>query len=222
KELFTDRPRGRRRELDLLAEMPGRDAADGTILVHVEVERRERRAMGARLLRYAALVHGRDDRPLLSAVVYLRGGAPGLRRESLPWRILGEERGRFDYTVLSLAGCRAEEYLERPEPLAWALAACMRPAERSRAELKLACLWRLAAATLPPGHRLLLVNCVETYLELAPEEAAEYEALRARSGNEEVEVMEMTWADRMEAKGLEKGLQQGLEKGREEGRSLGV
>ncbi|HSL85110.1 MAG TPA: DUF4351 domain-containing protein, partial [Thermoanaerobaculia bacterium] len=45
----------------------------------------------------------------------------------------------------------------------------------------------------------------------------EYERLLAAEPNREVTIMEMTWADTLEAKGVEKGIQKGLEKGRLEG-----
>jgi len=71
------------------------------------------------------------------------------------------------------------------EPLAWALAALMRPEQLSRAALKLACLRRIAAAELDEIQRFLLVNCVQFYLELTREEAVEYEVLRAQEEDRE-------------------------------------
>jgi hypothetical protein len=38
KEFFTDWPRGRRREIDLLARVPVRNNADRSVLVHIEIE----------------------------------------------------------------------------------------------------------------------------------------------------------------------------------------
>jgi hypothetical protein len=40
KELFTDWPRGKRREVDLLARIPVRGTGKGPVLVHVEIETR--------------------------------------------------------------------------------------------------------------------------------------------------------------------------------------
>ena len=45
KETFTDWPRGRRRELDLLAEVPFAGRSDRTALVHVEIEVRQRQPL---------------------------------------------------------------------------------------------------------------------------------------------------------------------------------
>jgi hypothetical protein len=90
----------------------------------------------------------------------------------------------------------------------------MRPDSLSRAELKMACLRRIAAARLDELPRFLLVNCVETYLQLQGREAEELEALQARSnGEEEVRAMKairMTWAEQLEEKGMERGVRQTL------------
>jgi len=87
----------------------------------------------------------------------------------------------------------------------------MRPGALRRAEQKMACLLRIARARLGELQRFLLVNCVETYLQLGPQELAEYAALRDREENREVHVMEMTWAEQLETRGRERGLREGLE-----------
>ena len=90
---------------------------------------------------------------------------------------------RIFYTAFGLAEARADYYLERPEPLAWALAALMKPVRRSRAEHKLACLRRIAGAGLSDRERSLLTSCVEQWMEMRPEDRDEYLALRARGQN---------------------------------------
>ena len=77
----------------------------------------------------------------------------------------------------------------------------MRRGRWSRAEHRMACFRRIAGADLPELQRFLLVNCVETYLQLSGRDAAEYERLAQRAENREVMAMEMTWADRMIHKG---------------------
>ena len=117
-------------------------------------------------------------------MVYLRGGRPGLNLESSAvGTIYGIEVVRIFYTAFGLAEARADYYLERPEPLAWALAALMKPVRRSRAEHKLACLQRIARGGLTERERSLLTSCVEEWMELRPEDRDEYLALRARGKN---------------------------------------
>jgi len=140
-------------------------------------------------------------------VVYLKRGRPGINLE--PWESgLGPDFPELRYVSFGLASCLAAEYLTRPEPLAWALAALMDPGSWSRAELKMACLRRIAGlrGRVDP---FLLVDCVENYLQLDPREAAEFETFRSRRENQEVRAMAMTWSETQQAVGREEGRAQG-------------
>jgi Putative transposase, YhgA-like len=211
KELFTDWPQARRRELDLLARVPLLDSPDRFVLIHVEIEARATPGIGMRLRAYRNQIQQRHEDAVISAVVFLSRGKPGAHVETLEEDLPYLGFGAFRYVALGLDGCDAEEYLARSEPLAWGLAALMRRGSGSRAEHKLACLRRIAGAELSGEERLVLVNCVETYLELTPEEAAEF-ALLSPVENQEVQAMVMSWADRMK----EEGRLEGLEIGRRE------
>jgi len=224
KQAFTDWPEGDRREMDLLAQVPRGDPSaedgEGGILVHVEVEAEARSGMAQRIWQYYMQLRLRHGLPVVSILVNLRGGRPGARREALNEGFGGLDTVRFHYQAFSLSGCGAEEYLSRPEPLAWALAALMRPGRRNRAEQKIECLRRIAAAEMSAAGRWLLGNWVETYLQLDSGDSAEYERLRSLEVNREVKAMEMTWAERMEVEYTRKGIEQGLEQGLEELRQL--
>jgi predicted transposase YdaD len=208
KEFFTSG--GRRRELDLLAEVDFLETLDPPLLVHVEVEAQARPDMGRRLWRYRKQIQSVHEGHVLSIVVYLQRGRAGRQVVALDEHLLGPDLADFRYVAFGLAGCDPEEYLGRPEPLAWALAALMRRGHLARPALKLACMGRIVAATMDEARRMLLVNCVEAYLELNPEEAAEYSALCAVRENREVKTMAATWSERLEAKGMERGLEKGL------------
>ncbi len=223
KETFTFWPEGERREVDLLATVPVRGSASegDRYLLHVEIEAEARSGMDDRLWRYDHVLLARYGFPVLTLLVNLRGGEPGVSRRTVPKRTSYREISALHYTVFNLAGCPAEEYLARPEPLAWGLAALMRPVRLGRAELKMECLRRIAALDLDDIRSFLLANCVETYLELTPEETAEFEALRPFE-NLEVRVMEMTWADKMMEKGRVEGLEQGLRQGLAQGQATAV
>ncbi len=54
----------------------------------------------------------------------------------------------------------------------------------------------------------MLFNCVVTYIESDQGSAQELEALLAEHGNQEVQDMFMTWAEKMEAKGYDRGRQE--------------
>ncbi len=176
---WTDEERS---ALGTVAEVPGRRPGETvTVIVQVEPEPRGPAETSRRLARYFLGLEVGYGQPLLLSVLYLRGGRPGINLESAAvCRVFDMEVLRIFYTAFGLAETRAEYYLDRPEPLAWALAALMRPTRRSRAEHKLACLKRIAAAGLPEAKRILLERCVEEWMEMRPEDRAEYTALRAR------------------------------------------
>jgi putative YhgA-like transposase/uncharacterized protein DUF4351 len=197
KELFAGGPHGRRRELDLLARVSTR--AGRSLLIHVEIEARASPAMAERLWRYRSQIQARYDTRVLTIAFYLRRGRSGVNLET--WESsLGPDFPEPRYVSFGLAGCRAAEYLDRSEPLAWALAALMDPGPWSRAELKMACLRRIAGlkSRIDP---FLLVDCVENYLQLEPREVAEFEVLRSRRENREVRGMAMTWSETQKAMG---------------------
>jgi len=104
---------------------------------------------------------------------------------------------------------RAVEYLSRPEPLAWGLAGLMHRGETSPARHKLACLKPISKAELSDKQRYLLVNCVETYVQLDGAAREEYRSLLAEEGDDEMATMEMTWAGRLRAEGRQEGREEG-------------
>src|SRR5215212_3905354 len=155
KELFTEA--GRRREPDLLARIPLLASSSESLLVHVELEARARGPIVGRLRQYRRRIEAAYDSDVVSIVVTLRGGKPGLQIRPLPGVTTGPGLGS-QYVALNLSGCDAEAYLRRSEPLAWALAALMSPGELSRAKLKAACLRRIADARLSEDRRILIVK----------------------------------------------------------------
>jgi hypothetical protein len=128
----------------------------------------------------------------------------------------------FHYQVLGISGCRAEEWLARPEPVAWAFAALMRPGSWSRAKLKLECLRRIATSDVVGLRKQVLVDWVETYVQLTPQDAIELQRLLDLKGNEEIKTMELTWLGQAEARGMERGLEKGIERGKKEGMAQGA
>ena len=153
-------------EIGAVAEIPARDGTSVTILVQLETEPRGPAETARRFGRWLLALETRLVQPVLLSVIYLRGGRPGLNLESSAvCTVYSIEVVRLFYTAFGLSESRADHYLERPEPLAWALAALMKPARRSRDEHRLACLRRIAEAPLTERQRWLLASCVEQNLE---------------------------------------------------------
>jgi hypothetical protein len=75
------------------------------------------------------------------------------------------------------------------------------------------CLRAIARASLDEARRLALVDVVETYVELKPEEAKRYAAELERESNQEVCEMEMSWSQKLRAEGRREGEARGQVKG---------
>lgn len=67
-------------------------------------------------------------------------------------------------------------------------------------------------------RKQILVDWVETYVQLSEQDALELQQLLDLEGNEEIKSMELTWLGKAEARGMEKG----IEKGRKEGIAQGA
>jgi hypothetical protein len=214
KEGFTDWPAGDRREMDLLAEIPVH-RQEKPLLVHVEIETEYRTGIEHRLWHYYMQLRLRHGLPVLPILVSLRGGPPGLQRAVLREGFAGKVTAVFRYRALGLSGCQAQEWLPRPEPLAWAFAALMRPGSWSRAKLKLECLRRIARSDVTGLRKQILVDWVETYVQLTEQDALELQRLLDLDGNEEIKAMELTWLGKAEAQGIEKGMEKGIAQGTE-------
>jgi hypothetical protein len=217
KEFFLDWPDGNRREIDLLAKVP-KEGGSADLLVHVEIESKARAGMDQRLWRYYMQIRLRHELLVLPILVNLRGGRPGVRLEVLEEGQEDVATGVFRYRVLGLSGCHAEDWLARPEPVAWAFAALMRPGSRSRAELKVECLRRISESGETGFRKEVLVNWVHSCVKLTGEHAAQYRRILELDENKEIQEMELTWLGKAEAKGMKKGLAQGRAQGRQEGK----
>ena len=211
KEPFTDPPGGEHSFLDLLAEVDTIEGDAEILLVHVEIEAEARRdRMDHRMWRYAMQLWLRDRRPVLPVVLYLRGGDPDVVEVHVEHRFGGRQLASFTYWAFGLSPSAAWTYLDRPQALAPALAALMDRGDRSAAEHKFECLRRISRFEIDDAGLYLLVNTVETYVNLDDEAREEYAGLLSKEPNQEVRIMEMTWGDQIEAKGIERGRLEGM------------
>jgi len=222
-EVFAGGPRGRALQVDLAAMAHGREASRERVLLHVEIELRYRSRQAARFFLYNRLLAQREGLPVWTFVLYLRGGPAGLCHEEYAERALGVDVCRFVYRSFGLSRLPAEDYLARPEPLAWALAALMRPRSGDRKALRRACLARIAAAPgLSDARRFRLFECVANYLELDGGAAEEIEALLTVDGGEDMRIMARTLRQALLEEGLEQGIEKGIEQGIEQGKERGM
>jgi Domain of unknown function (DUF4351) len=203
-EHYPGSPTGRERRPDLVSRahsLPGRRSAENgkteEAVLHLEIERQYRTATVSRLfdynrglgLKYALAVH--------TLVLYLRGGPKGPQQEVYEERSMGETVMVFHFHSFGLSRAIAAEYLARAEPLAWALAALMRPARgQSRPQLGLGCVRRIAAARgLSRREQDLLSQCVWMYGQFEDDEAVEFDKIIAELEDEEIREMKMSMAE---------------------------
>lgn len=212
-EVFAAPPESTRRQADVAARVPTRAGDAETVLVHVEVETEARRMMERRMLEYAVMLRGRYRTVVIPIVVFLTGGPPnGLAQRSATEGLGGMTVLRVSYVALSLSRSRAEDYLARSQPLAWALAALM-STDLQQAEHRAACLKAIAGAELTDHQEFLLYNCVRSYLELDEEQQRRYDEMIAQEDMTDVAKMEMTWAERTQYEGILKGREEGRVEG---------
>jgi hypothetical protein len=115
--------------------------------MHVEVEARKKgKPFRHRMLRYYVMLHLRYNLRVLPVVVYLSRGVGGLGTEVYEHSLFGKTVLRFEYGSVGVPDLPVEEYLQSTNPLAYGLAALMKPGERHPAELKVECLRRSCGA----------------------------------------------------------------------------
>ncbi len=117
-ETFTDEPQGKRSEPDLLAEARSSIGERKPILIHLESEREYGSAMDRRVWRYYMHLEIKYALPVVSIVVFLTGGKAGKYWCEVVETVGSFEVSRFSYLAFGLSGCLAEDYVDRPQPLA--------------------------------------------------------------------------------------------------------
>ncbi len=207
KELVVNLPVQALRIPDVVAEVQTLDGEIETIIVHVEVEARERRTLPRRMFEYYGLLRLLRQRRVLPLALLLTPSSDGLLWQDYRESLLGEELLHFRYGEVGVRELASEAYLRRNEPVAAALAALMKPAETETAVIKLESLRQVLESALPENDRSFLAWLVNTYLPQAQVSATEEHIMQ------ELELMvdSAVYHARYEA----------LEEGREEGRYEG-
>ena len=194
------------------------------MLLHVEIELKNRATVEPKLLRYHRGLSLKHGLAVHTSVLFLRGGPPGSRARVYEERSLGRMVGAVGYHSLGLSQAPAAEYLRRPEPLAWAFASLMRPRTgQSRSQLGLDCVVRIAEEpAVAKNDRRLLLGCVLTYADFEDGDAAEFDRIMDGLEDEEVRDVRMSMTERWRREGLEQGREQGKEQGKALGRAEGL
>lgn len=216
-ESFSDQPRGERKTVDLLARIEASQASPQLVLVHVEIEAEAKNLPAARMHRYYMQLCLKHSEPILPLALFLAGGKGGIQQQVHQKSVWGVDVATFRFFALGLEKAEAEVFLERQEPLAWALTALMKPTKLKRWQIKLEALRRIAQAPVNELQQFLLLNIVNTYATLRGDDARCFDAALTSETQLEVKRMQLTWADKVEARGEARGKAEGKAEGKVEG-----
>lgn len=206
REEFTEIPLGPRREVDVLVRVRTLAGDPELILIHIETQGRREREFNERMWLYYALLGLRHSEPVLPLALLVYRSGRGIGWETYTRTLFGEEILRFRFGRVGLLDLRDEDYVEQQNyPLAIALAARMRHPRGSALGFKLRCVERLEQTPLEPARKQLLVQAVDYFLALPPDQEAEFHRLVARRRLKEVSPM-LTGSERL---GITKGIVQG-------------
>jgi hypothetical protein len=222
KELFTDPMQGNRREPDLVAKVNTNEGEPEILLIHCEIQAKREREFPYRMFEYYALLRLRHQLPVYPMVLYLTPGTDGLHKETYTEQVFDEEILRFGYHAIGLPDLSADEYLESENPFASALSALMHSSRWDRVRRKWLSLQRVATSGLDEARKSLLVNVIESYLQLSEVEVVQFNQLMETTGSEEVREMMTIYEERGIAKGIAQGIEQGIAQGIEQGVAQGI
>jgi hypothetical protein len=228
-ELFPNLLDGAEYRADILvkARFKGQDAY---FVIHVEHQSEAPTTFPRRFFRYFSAIFEKHGLPVYPIVVYSHDAPnkpqPGVYKIDFP----DGEVLRFRYRVVQLNRLPWRRFVDCHNPVASALMAKMKLAERDRPKVKAECLRLMVTLRMDRARMRLIAGFVDTYLRLnqAEEERFHREMAGAKwSAKEKEAVVEIvtSWEQRGIEKGLaqgiEKGLAQGIEKGIEIGRQAG-
>ncbi|MEM1176900.1 MAG: hypothetical protein AAGM22_01030 [Acidobacteriota bacterium] len=220
-ESFVDYPDGSFVRMDVVAEVPFRDQLQQLVIILTEIEREFGAAMDRRVFRYFAHLKIKLDKPVIPIVLFLRGGPAGVEKRDYREAIGDFVVHKFTYCAVGLSRAKLEDFIKKSS-LGPALASCTRGDGLPPFEQKFRCVEAILDAGVDDARQILLLNTVETYLELDETEELKYQRrVEASPKREEVREMETTWADRLRHEGLEAGRREGVAAGRREGVAAG-
>ena len=220
-DLFADFRKEGHTTPDLVAEATTHGGESQIVLVHVEIEGEFGQAIDQRMPRYSMHLTLRENKPVVSIAVFLKGGKDGVEVREILTHAGPFEVWRFRYLAFGLSQSLAEEYVDHRRPLAAALAALMRSQVWDKVQRKLRCLQAIGRAhNLDPRQRFLLARVVNTYVQLIGDDEERFFAELRREGNKEVREMIVTWDEAL-AEREARGRAEGEARGRAEGEARG-
>lgn len=203
KELVINLPDQELRITDVVAEVQTWEGEPETIIVHVEVEGRNKRTLPQRMSEYYALLRVLRRKPVLPIAFVLLWKAGGLAWKEYKEELFGQKLLRFRYGVVGVRDLISEKYLAQNNPVAAALTVLMEPEHETRAAIKLSALQTVPHSNLGEGDKLFLMELMNTYAPTAGLSEPREEIMQ------NLATVEMTWGERLRAEGRAEGEAQG-------------
>ena len=207
KELVINFPQQELRITDIVAEVQTWEGETEAIVIHVEVEGRDKRTLPQRMSEYYILLRLSSGKRVLPIALVLLPKAGGISWQAYSEELFGEKLLHFRYGQVGIRDLSASVYLAKQDPIAATLAILMKSDKQSRAAVKLTALQTVIQSNLSPGDKLFLVELANTY---APTE--ELSDPREEIMQSLLDI-DLSWGDKLREEGIEKG----IEKGRIEG-----
>lgn len=215
KEQFPDALRGRRREVDLLAQLKVREpirASGATaaarqdrylVLVHVEVDaRRSMPDLRARMHAYGTHLQARFDLPLLPIALLLKVGLDGIGWDEHRVEVWGETTQVYRFRYVGLPALDALAALRSDNVLEVSLATLMKVPKAQRAFVAADALQRIAVARVNEMRTHLLVSTVDAYMNLDAAQQAEYAQILSRPSHKGARMIVTSWERKGHTKGM--------------------
>ena len=215
-EIFPNLLQGKVHIADLIAKarFKGKDAY---FVIHVEHQSTAPSAFGGRFFRYYSAIFATKGLPVYPIVVYSHDAPKKAQPNVYRMAFADGEVLRFTYRVVQLNRLSWRRFLNSHNPVASALMAKMKVAERDRVRVKVECLRLMVTLQLDRARMRLIASFVDTYLNLDEVEGQRFNRSLAEAKllpKERRKVMEIVTS--WERKGIEKGRIEGLKEGRQE------
>jgi hypothetical protein len=208
-ELFTEVHQGRRRTLDLVAEVRALTGEPELILIHVEIEADPREEFAQRMYEYYTLLRRRRPLPVLPVAIFLKGGRGGVGVDTHSEAVFGFEVLRFQFHLVPLPDV-PRRVLPPENPITHALAPLLADPPDDPVELLVKSLQGIGEGTTDPEKRALLAGFLQSYVPLSAEQLYELEARGRESTAPEVGQMVNYFEEIGRARGREEGREEGL------------
>jgi len=184
---------------DLVAEIETWSGVPETIILHVEIEGRDKQSLPQRMSEYYVLLRIFRQKPVLPLALVLLPGAGGLQWQSYSETIFGHEVLRFRYGQVGIRDLSSQQYLAENSPVAAALTVLMQPEGESPAFIKLVALQKVVESDLSDGDKFFLVEFMNTYAPTGELFDPREEIMQKLAD------VEMTWGERLRAEGRAEG-----------------